>query len=272
MNFASIALCAGLMGACTLPVRAAEPESPPPAGDKIEGAVGLVLSYEPTFSGSSEFRVKPHLAGFLRYGRITVSGAGGFTTKRQDDVERGLNAELLRRQNLRVDLALRFDGGRKQSDSALLDGMGDIRSTLRARLGLRWDVAPRWQVSAATSFDALNRVGGFVVDLGLSHTLPIDPRQRLILGVAATAASERYLQAWYGVTPAQSLASGYPVFSAREGLRGVSAGATWRIEIDPQWAAFAGGSTSCLLGSAAASPLTRQRAGWSLSAGVARRF
>jgi len=240
--------------------------------DKFEGAVGLVLQYKPAFSGSSDFKLKPELAGFLRYGRITITGAGGFTTKRQDDVERGLDAELVRREGLRVNLSLRFDGGRRESTSDQLTGMGDIRPTVRARLGARWDITPHWQASVATSVDALNRVGGYVVSGGLSYTQPLDQRQRMIYSGWVGGAGDRYLQAWYGVTPAQSAASGYPVYEPNEGLTETGLAATWRIEIDPQWAAFAGGSASRLLGGAAASPLTRQRNGWVLSAGLARRF
>jgi outer membrane scaffolding protein for murein synthesis (MipA/OmpV family) len=251
------------------PVAAADPA---PRTDKFEGALGLVLAYKPAFSGSSDFKLKPELAGFLRYGRITITGAGGFTTRRQDEVERGVDAELLRREAVRVNLSLRMDSGRRESASSQLSGMGDIRSTVRARLGVRWDVAPRWQVAASTGLDALNRVGGYNVAAGVSYTLPLTERQRLVLGAGASGAGDRYMQAWYGVTPEQSAASGYPVYRAREGLRDVGGSVTWRIEIDPQWAAFAGASGSLLLGGAADSPLTRQRTGWSLNGGIARRF
>jgi MipA family protein len=259
---------AGLI--CAAAVRA--DEAPAPPADKFEGAVGLVLEYKPAFNGSSDFKLKPHLAGFLRYGRFTVTGAGGFTTKRQDDVERGLDAELVRREGLRMNLSLRVDNGRRESASDQLIGMGDIRMTVRARLGVRWDITPRWQASAATSVDALNRVGGYVVSTGLSYTQPLDQRQRLIYSGWVGGAGDRYLQAWYGVTPAQSIASGYPVYEPKEGLSETGLAATWRIEIDPQWAGFAGVSASRLLGGAAASPLTRQRNGWSISSGLARRF
>jgi outer membrane protein len=187
-------------------------------------------------------------------------------------VERGLDALLVRREGLRVHLSLRYDPGRSESESDQLKGLGDIRGTVRARLGLRWTPAPTWSVNLASSFDALNRVGGYVVNAGVQHTIPIDARQRLILGTSITGAGDRYMQTWYGITPQQSEASGYPVYRAAEGLRDVGASATWRIEIDPQWAAFAGASATRLLGPAAASPLARDRNGFGVSAGIARRF
>lgn len=248
----------------------ASPSSPP--ADKFEGAIGLLLAYKPAYSGASDFKIKPEIAGFLRYGRFTVTGAGGFTTKRQDDVERGLDAELVRRDNLRMSLSLRVDPGRQETESPALTGMGDIRLTVRARLGVRWNVAKNWQLSLASSVDALNRVGGYLVEAGVSHTIPIDAQQRLILSAGVSGAGDRHMQAWYGVTPAQSAASGYPVFTPREGLKDAGVGITWRTELGPQWAAFAGASASRLLGGAADSPLTRKATGWSTQAALVRRF
>ena len=242
------------------------------AAPKFEGAAGLILQYKPAFSGSSDFKLKPQLAGFLRYGRFTITGAGGFTTKRQDEVDRGVDAELVRRDSVRVNLSLRFDGGRKESDSSQLAGMGDIRPTVRGQVTLRWKPVPEWELSAGTSVDVLIRVGGYLLSAGAARTFVIDGRQRVILGAGVSGAGDRYLQAWYGVTPEQSAASGYAVYTPREGLRDMAASATYRIEINPQWAAFAGGSASRLLGPAAESPLTRQRNGWALNAGIARRF
>jgi outer membrane scaffolding protein for murein synthesis (MipA/OmpV family) len=208
----------------------------------------------------------------VRYGRFTLTGAGGFTTRRNDSVERGLDAELVRRDGLRVNLALRFDPGRRESQSNELTGMGDIDATLRARLGVRWEPVPRWQLSLGTSVDALGRGGGFVVDGGVARSFPLDARQRITLGAGLSAAGSRYLQTWYGVDERQAADSGYPAFRPRAGLRDVHASASWRIEYNPQWAAFTSISAGRLLGAAADSPLTRQRSNVSLSAGIVRRF
>lgn len=253
-------------GAASAPASAAAGEA------RFEGALGLVLTSKPAFSGSSDRQLSPRLAGFVRYGRFTVTGAGGFTTRRQDDVERGLDALLVRREGLRVNLSFRYDQGRSESDSPQLSGMGDIKPTIRARLGLRWEPAPYWAVGLATSTDVLGRGGGYLVDAGISRTFPLTASQRIILGASLTGAGDRYLQTWYGVSEAQSLASGYPVYKPSEGLRDVGLTATWRMEIDPQWAGFVGVGTSRLLGPAADSPLTTNRNGTSVSAGIARRF
>jgi MipA family protein len=259
--------------ATTEPVPAdAAASAPAKATSKFEGAVGLVMDYKPAFSGSSDRQIRPHLAGFLRYGRFSITGAGGFTTKQQDDVERGLDAELVRRESVRVNLALRVDQGRRESDSDQLVGMGNIRATVRTRLGLRWEPIPKWAVSLAGSVDTLGHAGGYVFDAGVSRTFAIDARQRLILGVTVAAGGNRYMQTWYGVTAQQSAASGYPSYAPGAGLRDVGTRATWRIDINPDWAGFASLGANRLLGPAADSPLTRQPNSYSVAAGIARRF
>lgn len=254
------------------PAEDASAASAAPTRRNVEGAIGLILAYKPAFSGSSDRQIKPELAGFVRWGRYTLSGAGGFTTKAQDDVERGLDALIVKREHLRVNLALRFDAGRRESESDQLLGMGDIPATVRARLNLRWEPAPYWAVNLGSSFDALNRVGGYVVNGSVSRTVLLGGHQRLILGASITGAGDRYMQTWYGVTPAQSAAAGYPEYEAPEGLRDISASATWRNDFDAHWAGFASLSASRLLGPAADSPLALKRNGYGLSIGLARRF
>lgn len=246
------------------------PTSAPPS--KFEGAVGLVMDYKPAFSGSNDKRIRPHLAGFLRYGRFTVTGAGGFTTSRLDDVERGLDAELVRRQGVRLNLALRVDQGRRESTSDQLRGMGNIRPTVRTRLNLRLEPAPNWGLALAGSVDTLGRGGGYFVDAGVSRTFVIDARQRLILGAGLTVGGARYLQTWYGVNEQQSATSGYPVYKPGAGLRDAGTSATWRVEFNPDWAGFTSLGANRLLGPAADSPLTRQKNSVTVAAGIARRF
>ncbi len=261
-------MAAGLGAAQAQSAASTPPQTPP----KFEGALGLVLAYKPAFSGSSDRKIAPQLAGFIRYGRITLTGAGGFTTRRQDDVERGLDAELLRRDRVRVNLSLRFDPGRRESESDQLAGMGNIKQTVRSRLGLRWEPAPFWSLSLAGSVNALGNGGGYTVEAGVSRTFVLDARQRVTLGAGFIGAGDRYFQTWYGVTAEQSARSGLPVYEPSAGLRDVHTSATWRIEVNPQWAGFASLGATRLLGAAADSPLTRQRSSVSLSAGIARRF
>jgi outer membrane scaffolding protein for murein synthesis (MipA/OmpV family) len=240
--------------------------------EKTEGAIGLLINHSPTFPGAGDFKTRIRPAGFIRWGRVTISGAGGFTTKREDDVERGLDTELVRRDNLRASVALRFDNGRLETDSPYLAGMGKIRKTVRARLGVRYDIDRNWQVVAATSLDILGHGGGASADLSLGRSWRLTPKTEWIMGTGISMGNARYMQAWHGVTPEQSAASGYPVYEPGAGLRSVGLSGTLRSEFAHRWAGFAGFGYSHALGAAADSPLTRGKNALQFTGGVAWRF
>ncbi len=239
----------------------------------FEAALGLVLSYGPAFAGASDVGLKPSVAGFIRYGRFTLTGPGGFTTRRNDEVQRGLAADVFQTDHVRVNVSLRMDGGRRASSSPQLAGLGDIDPTLRMRWGVRWTPSPGWAVAAGTNLDLLGRVGGAVMDAGVSHVWPLTATSSLSVGAGLTAGSRRTMQAWHGVTAEQAAASGYASYAPAAGMRDANVAWTWRKEWpEAQWALFTSASASRLLGPAAASPLALQRNGWRLTSGLARRF
>lgn len=264
---------AWMLGAMAVAGSVRAEDAPSEAGaTRFEGAIGLIVKRSAAFPGSSDTSVGVSPAGFLRYGRFTVTGAGGFTTRRADDVERGLGAELVRRDDLRLTLALRYDNGRKESDSDDLAGMGDIRATVRARLTARWEPVPGWKLTGGIGVDALNRVGGYLVEGSVAREWHTGPGQTWTLSAGLSGAGDRYLQAWHGVTQEQSVASGYPVFTAKEGLRDAHVSAIWRTEFAPNWAGFVGAGYTRLLGSAADSPLSKQPGGGSVNGAIVWRF
>jgi outer membrane scaffolding protein for murein synthesis (MipA/OmpV family) len=245
-----------------------------PSG-RFEGAIGLTLRHGAAFPGSADKGYHLAPAGFLRYGRLTLTGSGGFTTRGADDVERGLAAEIARRGKLRLSLGLRFDPGRSASDSPELAGLGDIRSTVRARWSARWDPSPQWRVAAGISGDLLGHGGGVVSEVGVSRRWVWGSGESLALGGQLGIAGRRYMQNWHGVTAAQSVSSGLPAYQAGAGLRDLQLSAVWRTEFQAwgqPFGAYLGAGHSRMLGAAGDSPLTRQRNVNTASGAVVWRF
>jgi MipA family protein len=275
-GLAAAGLCAAASAQVSepAPTPAAEPvaaPTPTPPRREIEGAIGLLIHRSPAYPGARDTNVRVNPAGFLRWGRFTLTGAGGFTTRRNDEVDRGLGAELVTRPNLRVKLSLRYDNGRSDDDSPRLAGLGDIPRTVRARLSAQWQ-HEAWRVGAGISADALKRGGGYFADLSVSHQWNLAPGSQITLSAGLSGAGDRYMQLWHGVTPEQSQRSGLPVFQVGEGLRDLSLGLVWRREFSPRWAGFAGVSASRMVGPAVDSPLTLQPSSVSASSGLVWRF
>jgi len=247
-------------------------ESPKPATTEWEGAIGPVFSWSPAYSGASGRKVSVAPGLYLRYGRFSISNSSSFVTRRSDDVVRGLGVDLLTRDRARVHVSLRFDRGRRSSVSESLGGIHSVRSTLRARTTASWRLDYGWRLGAGWSIDVLGHGGGQLADLGVGHDTRLGPRSTWGVGTGVTWASRRYMRSYYGVTAEESARTGYAAYTPDSGLKDVSVGTSWRLEINPRWAGFASVSVGRLLGPAADSPLTAKTTSWGMGGGVFWRF
>ena len=237
-----------------------------------EGAIGFTMGYRPEYTGASRSIVKLTPALFLRYGRFTITNASGFVTRRADDVVRGLGLDFVNADRLRVNLALRVDAGRSESSSASFAGLGDIKPTVRARLNLGWRLDGPWRLGAAWSADAFGRGGGHFGDVGLGWERRFSPVTTLTAGLSLSAAGDRYMQTYYGISAEQAARSGYPEYKPRAGLRDIVATVGFRTDLGRDWILLAGAGATHLIGPAARSPLTASRNGWGINGGLAWRF
>ncbi len=241
-----------------------------------EGAIGFTGSYRPEYSGSARNIAKVSPALFLRYGRFTITNASGFVTRRADDVVRGLGVDLSNSNRFRANLALRVDQGRGENSSEALTGLGDIKPTIRGRLNLNWRLDNPFRVGSSWSWDMLGKGGGYFGDVsfGLEHRFEEGRNTVINSYVVLSAAGDRYMQTYYGVTEAQAARTQnrYPVYEARSGLRDVGWNMGFRTDLWDDWIFIGGAGVSRLLGPAAHSPLTGNRNGWGINAGLAWRF
>ena len=254
-----------------------EPQPAPPPRLDIEGAIGPMVSLSPEYQGAARWTVKTIPGIFLRWGRYTITNASGFVTRRDDDVLRGLAADLLRSEHWRANLALRIDRGRSTQDSAALSGLSDIRRTIRGRLIVTRNFDQGWSTTLGTSVDLLARGGGTLVDFGPSKDIALpwgEPwhKMRISIGMAVTGADRRYMQSYFGVTAQQAVITGYPEYAPPGGLRDISAGVSLRGHYGERWVGYFGVAASHLLGPAHDSPLSQRASSWSVNGGLAWRF
>ncbi len=238
-----------------------------------EGAIGPVLRYAPAYPGAATSHTGMTPGFFVRYGRWTVTNAGGFVTRRNDEVVRGLATDLIQAEGLRVNFALRGDSGRDAGDDPGLRGLDDVRPTVRGRLSATRKLYDSgWQLTLGLSADLFNRGGGAVADASIGREYRLSPRLVASWGFGLTLADRRNLRSYYGVDAAASVRSGYPEYHPGAGLRDISLGLGLRADISQRWVGFASLGASQLQGPARRSPLTHRAANWGLNGGLAWRF
>jgi outer membrane scaffolding protein for murein synthesis (MipA/OmpV family) len=240
---------------------------------RFEGALGPVVNFSPDYSGSNVRKISVVLGYYLRYGRLSISNTGGFVTRREkDDIFRGLGLDLKSDERLRLNVALRIDNGRKANDVHGLEGLDDVKRTIRARFSATRYLDEGWKAIAGLSSDLLGKGGGNILDIGATHDHRWSPSTTWSVNGTVTAGDLRYMRSWYGISEDASARSGKPVYEPGAGLRDASLSGGFRTEIEDKWIVLGGASVSRLLGPAAKSPLTLSKTQWGLSFGVARRF
>lgn len=262
-----------------MPAMAQGDESPreaqegPSAPRSWDAVLGFVASYAPEYAGASRWSLGVRPGGWVRWGRVSIASRSAFVSRSGQPVSGGgLRLDLSPNERLRVGLGLRHDSGRRESASADLRGLGDVRSTVRLRLGASYPLDSGWRLGSALSIDALGHGGGTLGDINIGRGFPLGPSTSGSLGAALSFGNQRHMRAFYGVSPEQSVRSGYPVYEPGAGAREISVSAGLRQALGARWFAFGGVSAAHLVGPAAASPFVREPTSWAISVGLAYRF
>ena len=271
-----------------MPLHAQEAAPSPPlpsAPESVQGVeapepspfnyvLGMAYGLSPSYAGSDErkARLRPVLA--LQYGRFRLSSSRGSSVLRHglDARSSGASATLVERDRLNISASLRIDNGRSASEAVLLQGLPEVRSTLRGRLSMGYALTDRWSLSAGLSQDLLGRAGGAQLNTGLQYAFDLTPQTRVNFGVGAALGDGMFMRTQFGVPQsAASQGSALAPFTPGGGLFSVDAGMGVMTALNRRWVAFGSISASQLRGDARRSPLTVRPNTYSATAGVAYR-
>lgn len=219
------------------------------------GAVGAGAAVVPRYEGSSSNRVRfvPLLS--LETGRVFIGTMRGAGLNLSDDPD------------LKFGPHITYSRGRRQSDDPRLAGMGDVSSSAEAGLFFDAHHAPWYMTS-----DARTGRNGTRLELGGGYEARLAPGDRIRLGARIDWANAKYMQTYFGVNPAQSAASGLPVYSAGSGIKDYGIHASWNHAFSRNWFSNMEIQVRQLAGSAKSSPLSVGRTESSASFLVGYRF
>jgi len=213
--------------------------------------LGTAAEAQPVYAGAAAYRVQGGPVINIQYRDIAFLSTGD-----------GLGVNFLRGDHYRVGAALAFDLGRRErEDYNNLRGMGDIPAQPVAKVFATYVLSKKFPlILRVDARQLLGSSDGTVGDAGLYMPLPGSSRTFVMFaGPSITLATHRYLQNQFGVTPAQSLASGHPVFDPHAGTAAVGVGFSATRFITKHWLLNMDAAISKFKGSPDVSPLTESR-------------
>lgn len=224
------------------------------------GAVGAGLADVPKYPGASKERIRLAPIFSIHYGSRLFIGP------------LGIAVVAVRWHGFLAGPVLGYQHGRAESDDPHLFGLGDIPASATAGFFAAYSRGPL-QISATARQAISHSTNGLegLLQVNVRHVFAT-ARTLLAIGPDVEFGNGDFERAWFGISPAQSLASGLSVYTPRAGIDrvGVHAGLTHRVSEHILWRVFA--RLSDITGDAAQSPVIERRSQFVMGTGLAYHF
>lgn len=232
-----------------------------PSRDGWRFTVGTGALYAPTYEGDDDYRLSLLPNFRIAYGErffASIQEGVGYRLINQDSWRAGpiMKLRFARDEDGSQTFAVTGD------DTDDLLGLGDVDASVELGGFVEYDVGAL--TLGVEARQAVTGHEGFIVDLNATWSGRGQMRDAFVVwsvGPRVRFVDDNYNAAYFGVTPAQSLASGLGVYQADGGLHayGVAASLILPLSQDGAWAAVLIGSFDRLEGDAASSPLVQER-------------
>ncbi|MDR1870703.1 MAG: MipA/OmpV family protein [Deltaproteobacteria bacterium] len=229
----------------------------PPQGESspsLKVTLGAGLVSHPEIEGSDKYEVTPIPVIELSYDRIFLS------------LSKGLGVKVIDNGDWTIAPSIRYWGGRDEDDSDLLRGMGDIDES--AALGAMISYHPGDLSIFLNAYHGLGEVEGLTAETGVAYSHRFIERLRGTVQLSTMFASQKYNQAFFGVSPKQARNSGYRRYDADSGFKHVALGATVSYNLTTNIDLGVFGEYKGLTGPAADSPIVKEGSKNQVTSGV----
>jgi len=224
-----------------------EPDLP-----RFRTVLGLAAQVQPVYDGSRAYRIQGGPVIDFHYRDIAFISTGD-----------GIGYNVLRGDHYQLGIGVTYDLGRKEKDDLTnLHGMGNIGAAPVGKIFGTWVLSRHFPMILRV--DARQFAGGAQGAVGdASVYLPLPGSSHtfvMFAGPSITLATHHYLQTLYGVTPAQSLLSGHPVYEIpRDGTSAAGVGFSASKFLTPHWILNLDTAINQIRGNASRSPLVERR-------------
>ncbi|MBC3870166.1 MipA/OmpV family protein [Undibacterium oligocarboniphilum] len=227
----------------------------------VNFSLGAAALYLPKYKGSDEHRVTayPLFDGQWKNGAFFSA-------------VNGLGYNFSKIQGLQYGLRMSLEAARDESRSTKLHGLGDVNTALEPGAFLNYSFTPNYSLLSSLRYGSGIDHNGLQISLGGRISTALNSQHRLSATIGANWANSAYQQSYFGVTPQQSLASGYAQYTPTAGLTDIRLHASWHWNIDTNWSLTTGASISRLSGDAAKSPFVFDRTPVTVYSAASYRF
>jgi len=211
-------------------------------------SVGASVVTGPKYPGSSSRLVIPIPAWEIDYKNRFFSKGLDFA-----------GVYFLNDESWKLGSALSYDiTDRRHQADGRLKGLGDVNSTLRAKVFAEHTMS-LFTLAVAAAQDIAGNGQGLLLSLDASCAIPFIEPWFFSFGPGITWSNGEYAHTFFGVTRSQSARSGLPAFDADPGLMDVHFNAVVSYSITERWTVSGVLGLARLTGSAADSPITQTK-------------
>ena len=207
--------------------------------------VGLGAQLRPQFIGADDTSVAPLF-------HINIAhGAHEFSFAAPDDSP---SIAVVSTNGFSFGPAGNIEGRRRESDVGA--PVGSVSRTFEAGGFVQYLAGDSFRLRAEV-LKGINGHEGFVGAVGADKIWRDGDRYVVSIGPRVLFSDARYQRAYFGVTPAASLASGLPTYRPGGGVHGVAVASGVIYALSSRWGLFGFGRYERLMGDAAKSPIVR---------------
>ncbi len=207
--------------------------------------VGLGPQVRPDFVGSDELEVAP---------LFDIDFARGNNEFKFEPPDSSFRIPVVNKGGFEFGPALNIANGRKDSDVGL--PLGRVKTTIEAGGYASYEVGKSLYLRAEL-LKGLGGHKGLVGAVGADHVWRDGDRYVFSIGPRVLFSDSRYQRAYFGVSPAASLATGLPVYRPSGGIHGLALASGLSYQFNPTWGMFGYARYERLVGDAGKSPIVR---------------
>ena len=202
--------------------------------------LGVGVAGAPVYQGSKDYRVLPLPAIDIKKGWLFAN------------LRNGVGVEPINTENITIGASAVFVPGYRKRDVPI--GVDKLSNAVGARLFT--NIHASGFVATLGVVKVLSGgTKGTIADAGLSYPVKLSTRFTVTPTIGTTWADRKYNDGYFGITAAESLASGLPQFRAGSGFKDVSGALTASYRLTDRVSLSVTGTVSTLLGGVKDSPL-----------------